>query len=60
MEWQHRQNQLLGQFGSAVGWNKEQPKKLCSHVIFIVFFKFLIEIAGGDGINQLFSEIRAF
>ena len=24
------------------------------HVIFIVFFKLLIEIAGGDGINQFF------
>jgi hypothetical protein len=30
------------------------------HVIFIVFFKFLIEIAGGDGINQFVLKIRAF
>ena len=30
------------------------------HVIFIVFFKFLIEIAGGDGINQFLLKIRAF
>ena len=26
--WQQRRNQLLGQFGSAVDWNKKQPKKL--------------------------------
>ena len=31
---------------------KNPPKNLCSHVILIVFFKFYIEIAGGDGINQ--------
>jgi hypothetical protein len=30
------------------------------HVIFIVFFKFLIEIAGGDGINQFLLKNRAF
>ena len=30
---------------------KNSPKNLCSHVIFIVFFKFEIEIVGGDGIN---------
>ena len=30
------------------------------HVIFIVFFKFWIEIAGGDGINQFLLKIWAF
>ena len=30
------------------------------HVISIVFFKFQIEIAGGDGINQFLLKIRAF
>ena len=39
---------------------KNGPKNLCSHVIFIVFFKFCIEIAGGDGINQFLLKIRAF
>ena len=28
VEWQHRQNQLLGRFGLTVGLNKKQPKKL--------------------------------
>ena len=36
---------------------KDSPKNLCSHVIFIVFFKFQIEIAGGDGINQFLLKI---
>ena len=49
MEWQHLQNQLFGRFGLAIGWNKKNsPRNLCSHVIFIVFFNYLIEIAGGD------------
>jgi hypothetical protein len=41
---------------------KNSPKKLLlpCHVIFIVFFKFLLEIAGGDGINQFLLKIRAF
>ena len=39
---------------------KNRPKNLCSHVIFIVFFKFYIEIAGGDGINQFLLKIRGF
>ena len=39
---------------------KNSPKNLCSHVIFIVFFKLELEIAGGDGINQFLLKIRAF
>ena len=39
---------------------KNSPKILCSHVIFIVFFKFWIEIASGDGDNQFLLKIRAF
>jgi hypothetical protein len=46
----------LGQLGSAITGIKNGTKNLCSHVIFIVFFKFLVEIAGGDGINHFFFE----
>ena len=35
---------------------KNSPKNLCGHVIFIVFFKYQIKIAGGDGINHFFFE----
>ena len=38
----------------------KNSQNLCSHVIFIVFFKCKIEIAGGDGINQFLLKIRAF
>ena len=41
---------------------KNSPKNLCGHVIFIVFFKLQIEIAGGDGdgTNQFILKIQAF
>ena len=34
------------------------PKNMCTHVIFIVFFEFYLEIGGGDGVNQVFLKIR--
>jgi hypothetical protein len=30
---------------------------MCNHVIFIVFFKFQIENAGGDGFNEFLMDI---
>ena len=39
---------------------KNSPKSMCSHVIFIVFFNFLIEIAGGGGVNQFLLKIQSF
>ena len=58
VEWQYHRNQLLCRFGTLAGIEK-QPKNLSSRVIFIVFFKFQIAIAGGDGINQFFIGGRA-
>jgi hypothetical protein len=57
VEWQHHQNQPLVRFGLAIGWNKNSSKNLCSYAIFIVFFKFLIEIVVGDGINEFLLKI---
>ena len=61
LEGQHFQNQLLGRFGSAVGKNKKTAKKTCAAMSFSFFsLNPLIEITGGDGINQFLLKIRVF
>ena len=36
---------------------KNSQKSMCSHIIFIVFFKFQMENAGGDGFNEFLIDI---
>ena len=33
---------------------------MCSHVIFIIYFKFWIDNGVGDGFNQFFMDISSF
>ena len=39
---------------------KIKTNSMCSHVIFIVFFKFYMENAGGDGFNEFLMDIPSF
>ena len=60
VEWQHCQNQLLGRFGSAVGWNKKQPKKHVQPCHFHRFLTILIENTGGKDFNEFLTDIQSF
>jgi hypothetical protein len=36
-----------------LGWNKKQhPKNMCSHVIFVIYFRFSIKHGGAEDFNQ--------
>jgi hypothetical protein len=37
VEWQHSQNQLLGQFGLAIGWNKKKTQTTFAAMLFSLF-----------------------
>ena len=39
---------------------KIKTNPMCSHVIFVVFFNFQVENAGGDGFNEFHMDIHLF
>ena len=39
---------------------KTSPKSTCSHIIFVVYFKFWIKNSGGEDFNQILMNIPSF